>query len=93
MGKLMGNVRFQFEPEDWFGFFREHGWQPKELRFFVEESIRLQRPLPLPFLPMLWWMLKAPFIPRSRREQQGRSWGFAPNPKKCGRTAGHQVVR
>lgn len=75
--KVMANARFQFEPKDWFGFFREHGWQPKALRFFVEESVKLQRPLPLPFLTMLRWMLKAPFIPRARREQLSRSAGYA----------------
>ena len=75
--KLMGNVRFQFEPKDWFGFFREHGWQPKELRFFLEESVKLRRRLPLPFLTMLWWSLKAPFIPRAKREQLSRSAGYA----------------
>ena len=56
MGKKMLNAPFLFDPVDWFGFFRQHGWEANEIRYLVDEGDRLGRPLPLPFL------LKAAFL-------------------------------
>jgi len=44
----MANAPFKFEPADWFGFFKQHGWQPKEIRYFSDEAVRYRRPPPLP---------------------------------------------
>ena len=43
ISKKTMNAPFQFKPADWFGFFREHGWQAKETRYLVEEGERLKR--------------------------------------------------
>ena len=56
MGKKMLNAPFLFDPVDWFGFFRKHGWEANEIRYLVDEGDRLGRPLPVPFL------LKAAFL-------------------------------
>jgi methyltransferase (TIGR00027 family) len=48
MRRRMQNAPFKFAPADWFGFFRQHGWQPKETRYFMDEAARLKRPVPLP---------------------------------------------
>lgn len=41
----MGNAPFKFTPKDYFGFFAEHGWHMKEIRFLAEEAERLRRPI------------------------------------------------
>ena len=41
------NVPVRFDPPSWEGFFTEHGWRIKEMRFLGEESERLHRPVPL----------------------------------------------
>jgi methyltransferase (TIGR00027 family) len=43
ISKKTRNAPFIFKPADWFGFFREHGWQAKETRYLVEEGERLKR--------------------------------------------------
>jgi methyltransferase (TIGR00027 family) len=48
MAKRMENAPFRFEPDDWFGFFREHGWPLREVRYLAEEGVRLGRPMPVP---------------------------------------------
>jgi len=37
-----------YTPKDWFGFFFEHGWQCKEIRYLADEAARLHRPIQLP---------------------------------------------
>lgn len=46
----MQNAPFRFFPDDWLGFFKEHGWTAKEISFHQQESLRLGRPIPMP-----WW--------------------------------------
>jgi methyltransferase (TIGR00027 family) len=75
----MKNAPFRFFPEDWFGFFASHGWQPHEIRYLAEESRRLRRAQPMP-----WWShLILPFIGAENRRQLGRQFGyvvFVPTP-------------
>jgi O-methyltransferase involved in polyketide biosynthesis len=51
MGRKMQNAPFKFAPNDWFGFFGQNGWRPKEIRYLADEGERLRRPIPLT-LPM-----------------------------------------
>jgi methyltransferase (TIGR00027 family) len=46
--RKMQNAPFKFTPDDWFGFFREHRWHAKEIRYLMQEGVRLQRPVQLP---------------------------------------------
>ena len=51
----MQNAPFLFEPDDYFGFFCEHGWRAEDVRYLPEEAQKLSRPFPL---PLLWrWQL------------------------------------
>ena len=34
----MQNAPFLFEPKDYFGFFRDHGWRPEDIRYLPEEA-------------------------------------------------------
>jgi len=47
----MRNAPIQFTPGDWLAFFAEHGWTPREIRFFLPEAERRGRKPPVP-----WWM-------------------------------------
>lgn len=49
----MQNAPFLFEPSDYFGFFREHGWRAEDIRYVPEEARKLDRAPPLPFLRRL----------------------------------------
>ena len=48
--KELKNAPMKFTPDDWFGFFAQHGWKPREILYLAEESYKLGRPVPLP-----WW--------------------------------------
>lgn len=64
---------FQFEPEDWHIFFEALQWKPTILKYFGEESERLNRKSPLPLIVKL--LLK--FMPKEKRAQMQRFAGFA----------------
>jgi methyltransferase (TIGR00027 family) len=71
------NATFHFQPEDWFGFFREHGWQATDIRYIPEEAEILNRPLPLPFLFGLWVKLTGLFNAGRRRHTFRKSTAYA----------------
>jgi methyltransferase (TIGR00027 family) len=76
MGKKMQNAPFKFAPDDWFGFFREHGWESKEIRWLAAEGERLQRPIPLHPLARLaveFWSL---FMTEERRDALRKFAGY-----------------
>lgn len=43
----MANAPFKFDPPDWIKFFSQHGWQPQEISYLIEESIKLKRSFPI----------------------------------------------
>jgi len=47
------NAPVQFFPEDWLAFFREHGWTPREQRYYADEAQKLGRAAP----QLLWLRL------------------------------------
>jgi methyltransferase (TIGR00027 family) len=67
MRKRMRNAPFRFTPNDWFGFFEEHGWSAKEIRYLAEEGDRLKRPIQLPLLWKLLFKARAIFVSKERR--------------------------
>ncbi|HKQ86521.1 MAG TPA: SAM-dependent methyltransferase [Candidatus Acidoferrales bacterium] len=67
--KKLQNAPFRFKPGDWFGFFAQRGWHPKETRYLSEEGDRLRRPADLPLWVRMVGMLRAAFASRARREQ------------------------
>jgi methyltransferase (TIGR00027 family) len=71
------NAPFRFNPANWFGFFLEHGWQVKEMRYFSEEGKRLKRRprIPLPMLAAV--IVRRMFSSRERRENLKKMAGYA----------------
>ncbi len=64
----MHNAPFLFEPKDYFGFFREHGWHAKDIRYLPEEAQKLNRPFPLPRL-WRWQLMIRNFITGGRSQR------------------------
>jgi methyltransferase (TIGR00027 family) len=73
----MRNAPFKFAPDNWRGFFEEHGWRLKEMHYFMAEAARRQRPFPLPPVIKLMWGIRSLFMSRARREAIRKSAGFA----------------
>jgi methyltransferase (TIGR00027 family) len=71
--KQMKNAPFRFAPEDWLGFFSQHGWKLAERRYLVEVTDQVGRSPPAP-----WWAkLVRPFFPRHKREAFRKFFGYA----------------
>ncbi|WP_394842209.1 SAM-dependent methyltransferase [Pendulispora brunnea] len=45
--RLLKKTPIQFVPDDWFGFFHQHGWKAQDTRYLGEESKRVGRPSPV----------------------------------------------
>jgi methyltransferase (TIGR00027 family) len=67
-----GNAPFQFAPAEGARFFRPSGWQEAEFRSMWEESLRLNRSVPL----ARFWNLIARLYPKSKREEFRRMSGI-----------------
>jgi len=72
MNRRMQKAPFKFIPGDWFGFFREHGWQAGEIRYLAEESERLRRPIPLPPIIKAFVMIRSLFLSQEKRRTSKR---------------------
>jgi methyltransferase (TIGR00027 family) len=62
----------RFDPQDWDGFFSQHGWTVRSMRFLGEEGDRRGRPVPLP-----WWMRILTRLSASQRTEVRKMLGFA----------------
>ncbi len=67
--RKLQNAPFQFKPDDWFGFFAQHGWRPKEIRYLAEEADRLHRPIALPLWMKALGLLRAAFASKEKRRE------------------------
>lgn len=67
------NAPFRFTPPDWEGFFREQGWGLREMRYHIEEGLRLGRRPPM----SPWSVLLYLVTPRRLKEQVRRMAGYA----------------
>lgn len=76
MSKSMENAPFLFEPEDYFGFFLQAGWKPKEIKYFAIESERLRRPAPFPLGIRIMLRILGAFASPSRRREMKQYAGF-----------------
>ena len=72
MGRRMQNAPFLFEPDDWFGFFKQHGWRAKTVRYLFDEGERLGRFPPLPLIARVVYLGLAPFLSRERKLEMRR---------------------
>ena len=71
------NAAFKFAPGDWYDFFTRHGWQCSAMRYYLEESIRLNRPIKLPLPYRLAMSVQWLFATREQRKNFGKFAGFA----------------
>ena len=75
LAQQMANAPFLFEPEDYFGFFRTHGWSSAEVKYLWDEGRRLNRPMPLPLILKLGSALARLLMP-GRLEAQRKFIGY-----------------
>jgi len=76
MSRVMKNAPFLFEPQDYFGFFAQHGWIQQDIRYLAEEGAALGRPFPLSPLMKAWLRLITPLVPPQRRKEMMQFAGF-----------------
>jgi len=76
MKRRMQNAPFKFAPKDWFGFFRQHGWRPKETRYFMDEAARLKRPVELPFVMKALFTIRGILSSPETRERWRKLAGY-----------------
>ncbi|HTC41351.1 MAG TPA: SAM-dependent methyltransferase [Candidatus Acidoferrales bacterium] len=71
------NAPFKFKPADWFGFFREHGWAVKEMRYFSQEGERLKRPVRAPLLLKVIMKVRTLLASKENRQALKKVAGYA----------------
>lgn len=72
----MENAPFKFDPEDYFGFLKAHGWQAQDIRYIAEEAERLKRPPSLPVLFRLWIGVTSLIAGNNRRNTFRKSMAY-----------------
>jgi methyltransferase (TIGR00027 family) len=77
VSRLMEQARFKFTPADWFGFFADHGWRVREMRYLPAEGARLGRRPAFPRRIRLIIWLFGWLAPKDRREALSRFAGYA----------------
>lgn len=77
IGQKTQKAPFKFKPADWFGFFREHGWALKEIRYFADEGERLKRPPRLPLLLKAVMKVRTLLASKRHREALRKTAGYA----------------
>jgi methyltransferase (TIGR00027 family) len=75
-GAAMRNAPFLFDPKDFFGFFREHGWACREARYLWDEGEKLKRPLPMPDIVRSLFRFGSLFMSSARRVELRRFMGY-----------------
>jgi methyltransferase (TIGR00027 family) len=76
MGQAMKNAPFLFEPKNYFGFFAQIGWKPKETRYFAIEGEMLRRPAPFPLAMKFMMRVLGVFASPEQRREMKRYAGF-----------------
>jgi methyltransferase (TIGR00027 family) len=73
----MQNVPFKFQPADWFGFFAEHGFSVRDIRYLAERGAELRRSAPLPRRYRLLMSLLRPFTSMAKQGRFQKFSGYA----------------
>jgi methyltransferase (TIGR00027 family) len=71
------NAPFKFRPSDWAGFFREHGWRIKQMRYMPEEGERLKRPPQIPLFLKTLMLFRMILASKQRRAEFKKMAGYA----------------
>lgn len=77
MDRKLRNAPFRFEPADWHGFFREHGWDISQMRYLADVSDEVGREMPLPALVKAAWRFWSLFMSGERKKEMRRFAGYA----------------
>jgi methyltransferase (TIGR00027 family) len=77
VGRAMRNAPFKFAPEDWSGFFKQHGWREKQMRYLADEAARVKRPFPMPFRYRIIAALSRPWMSPERLDAMRKLTGYA----------------
>jgi hypothetical protein len=72
----MQNAPFKFAPEDWFGFFEQHGWRSREVHYLWDESKRLRRLIQLPLFLKLIFLIRGLFASKEQRAAFRKFQGY-----------------
>jgi methyltransferase (TIGR00027 family) len=76
MGSRLRNAPFKFAPADWFGFFEDHGWKPREVRYLLDEAQRHKRWIDLPLFAKVITVARRALMTRQQREAAQRFAGY-----------------
>jgi methyltransferase (TIGR00027 family) len=68
------NAPFKFDPKDYFGFFLDHGWQAKDVRYIVDAAQKLGR-LPPPWIRVMFG-LRGLFLSLEKRDQRKKFMAY-----------------
>lgn len=77
LARMTKNAPFKFKPADWTGFFREHGWCAKEIRYMAQEGERLKRPAQVPLFLKALILFRMLLASKQRREEFKKMAGYA----------------
>jgi methyltransferase (TIGR00027 family) len=75
--RRMANAPFKFFPEDWFGFFVQHGWRCAQMRYLPEYATEIGRPLRLPPLMAAVATVRMLFASKGKRAIFRKFAGYA----------------
>jgi hypothetical protein len=76
MGSRLRNAPFKFAPADWFGFFEDHGWKPREVRYLLDEAQRHKRWIDLPLFAKVIIVARRALMTKQQREAARRFAGY-----------------
>ena len=77
MMRRLSKAPMKFAPKDWWGFFEVHGWRRTEIRYYMEEAQRRNRPLDMPLWMKLLFRIRGIFLSKQRREAFQKLAGYA----------------
>jgi methyltransferase (TIGR00027 family) len=76
IGNRLRNAPFKFAPTDWFGFFEDHGWRQREVRYLLEEAQRHKRWIDLPLFAKILTVARQALMTKNQRETVQKFAGY-----------------
>jgi methyltransferase (TIGR00027 family) len=70
MERQMRNAPFLFQPKDYFGFFKQHGFAPADIRYLWRESRRYGRTMPISLPMIIAGALTGLMMSKERRDER-----------------------
>jgi hypothetical protein len=70
MERQMRNAPFLFQPKDYFGFFKQQGFAPADIRYLWHESRRYRRSMPISLLMIATGALTGLMMSKEDRDER-----------------------